>query len=265
MKQTRAIGMLQPLSRCRNSLQLVLLISFYLKFILSQKGDCKSSSDGHKRLYKQLVCESSSLLPKNESIGSQIKHHNFQLACPVAFDFNGKPRQARHMCTVSLRPNFCQFSIPNIIITKSGGLLECDSLATLSFSHPSMRGEPPIYFHGIHDIWSSGYVEAAASHKQRNERLPTFPLVVPTRMRWDDCFNHLSFQSMPFIAHVKEFLGDVWDDLYWHASLFTAALLELLDVPKERILIEVPIRAESLVLPWVQVGNCTCATAIMPL
>jgi hypothetical protein len=39
---------------------------------------------------------------------------------------------------------------------------------------------------------------------------PPFVFVFP-RMRWDDCFNHLSFQSLPLIAHVREFRSDIWD------------------------------------------------------
>eukprot|EP01034_Spumella_vulgaris_P021449 gene21449-27482_t len=80
---------------------------------------------------------------------------------------------------------------------------------------------------------------------------PVYDLVVPLRMRWDDCFNHLSFQTMPLLGSVKEFHGDIWKTLSWHASLFGAAMLNLLDVPMERIAVEKTILAKTVLLPWV--------------
>jgi hypothetical protein len=70
-------------------------------------------------------------------------------------------------------------------------------------------------------------------------------------MKWDDCFNHLSFQTLPLISMVKEFHGDIWDILYWHASVDSATLLNLAGVPLERIIIEKSIIAKTIILPWI--------------
>ena len=201
--------------------------------------------------------------PSFDNVNVSFGSHSFSTDCPCAYDYKGKCRQAAHMCTTPTKNFYCLFRIENAIISSDGGIIDCESLRPYSFAHSTIRGGQPIYYEGIHMRWHTGYSEAASKFLHQypsldinSKALKVYDNVVPLRMRWDDCFNHLSFQTMPMIAHVKEFVSDSeWKQLNWHASLFSAAILRLLDVPAERIIIERSILASSVVMPWVQ-GWC---------
>lgn len=205
---------------------------------------------------------------KEDGIDVRISNHSLPRHCPCAYDKNGKCRQSEHMCGASTADYFCSFTLKNVFISSAGGLLDCRTLLPISFAHPTMMGAEPIYYPKIHRTWADGYIEAAKSLRLKLSdlrgstfradapRLAVHDVVVPTRMRWDDCFNHLSFQSVPLIAHVYEFWGkERWEQLSWHASLFTAGVLRLLDVPMERIILAKNVFAKTAVLPWVR-GWC---------
>ncbi len=78
----------------------------------------------------------------------------------------------------------------------------------------------------------------------------TYDLVAPIRMRWDDCFNHVHFQTVPMIAAIFEFHQKEWNRITWHVSKYGAGLLLLMDVPLERMAIEIPVKAKEILLPW---------------
>ena len=230
---------------------------------------CKLPLNGHGI---QLIC-----LPNkvsyNITSNVQAKVQNtelkgFQSTCPNAYDFKGIRHQTAHMCTASAQKNICSFIMNNYVISSEGMIMECNSGNYIDFSHPSISGEAPYYYYPIHKLFYEYYTETKTrfnkrlcmniekkyNHKHqrsRNNTYQTYDIVVPTRMRWDDCFNHLSFQSVPLIGIIYEFHSDIWNKINWHTSLFTAAILRLLKVPKSRIIIDDTIFAKTILLPWV--------------
>lgn len=61
----------------------------------------------------------------------------------------------------------------------------------------------------------------------------------------------MSFQVMPLVGAVLEFHGDLWEKLSWHASTYTAAMLNAMGVPWSAIIVEEPVEAKVLLLPWI--------------
>jgi hypothetical protein len=191
--------------------------------------------------------------------------HSFPLDCPCAYDSKGFCRQKPHMCTASKSNFYCNFKLSSVILSRKGGLIDCRSLSPISFSHSSMGMSPPIYDDSNH-VWQDYYIDEAVNgilnikRQQKKEKsylqsIKTYDLVVPTRMIWDNMFNHISFQTVPLIAHVKTFYTDMWYNITWHSSLQTAAILKLLDVEDDKIVIEKLVYAKNVILPWVQ-GWC---------
>lgn len=191
--------------------------------------------------------------------------HGLSTECPCAYDLSGKCRQAKHMCTTTKNDFYCKIEINSAIISRDGAIIQQEyPYKFYSFSHDSMSGMAPRYTDITKGQFAQGYADAYSTWIQRGkstreiDTLPQLDMVVPLRMRWDDCFNHLSFQAVPLIAHVKELWKpdeEMWRQLYWHASFFTAGVLRLLDVPEDRIIIERTVRARKVVLPWMQ-GWC---------
>jgi hypothetical protein len=188
--------------------------------------------------------------------------HNFPLNCPCAYDSKGLCRQKPHMCTASTSSYYCNFKLSSVILSTKGGLIDCRTLSPISFSHSSMGLRPPVYDDSNYVKWHDYYTEKALNgilnikEKQKKDRLylqsiNMYDLVVPTRMIWDDVFNHISFQSIPLIAHIKTFYTEIWYNITWHSSLQTAAILKLLDVNDDKIVIEKSIYAKNLIFPWV--------------
>jgi hypothetical protein len=202
----------------------------------------------------KLICRDSGV-HKNEDhpnmeYGSMMSH-GFPSRCPESYDYQGKLHQREHMCTASNQNQSCLFRLSQVIITKDGALIDTRTQKPYSFAHASMGMLEPIYYPGIHHSWSSYYELPSTTHHNHYSDPNPYKLVVPTRMRWDDCFNHLSFQSIPLIAHVYEFHQHEWENIVWHTSLFTAALLRLLNVPMGHIVMNRQIIANEVFLPWV--------------
>lgn len=149
---------------------------------------------------------------------------------------------------LALQNSSCTFILQNVFVTRLGVMTDSQSGELYSLSDPSIGMMSPIYYPGIHEQWYTYYHQGPFKSIGSS---PSYDLVVPTRMRWDDCFNHLSFQSLPLIGHVYEMHHDKWDKVHWHASLFTAALLVLLDIPLDRIIVQQEAHAKTLLLPWV--------------
>jgi hypothetical protein len=203
----------------------------------------------------QLICSKDQKYGHMSHINVTHYSHSFPKDCPCVYDSKGICQQTSQVCTSPTSDFYCNFRLKNVIISKDGGLIDCGTLTAMTFSHPTMYGSPT-YDPALNEIFKA-YFEKAATEglqqlKARKMKAPeAYDMVVPARMIWDDCFNHLSFQAIPFIAHVKEFNEEIWDKLTWHASIFTAAILRLLDVPEERIIIEKSVFARTVVLPWV--------------
>lgn len=208
---------------------------------------------GLSRPPRSLICPTTSSANEtsdaNRLVG-QFLSNPFAQTCPEAFTFDNKIRQASHMCVASNSSSLCIFHGSNIVITKEGAWVDRQTGAFHSFRHPSIAKMGPLYFPHLHDHWANYYTKFA-NHLPQTANLPTQKLVCPIRMIWDDCFNHLSFQTLPLIGLVYETQQSRWNKISWHSSLFSAALLTLLGVPEQRIFIERPVIAEELVLPWI--------------
>ena len=204
----------------------------------------------------KLYCGKPDDFERKADIVADLMPHNFTTICPCAHDLTGHCRQKPHMCTATRHNTFCNFNMTNVIVASGGGMIDAETQETFYLTHPSIRGEQPIYFQVFHDRWSTSYTESARiflAEKAELSSLPSYELVLPTRMRWDDCFNHLSFQLLPLLGHARALYHDIWSDIYWHASRYSAAILLLLDIPQSRILIEKNVLAKRLVLPWLKV------------
>lgn len=183
--------------------------------------------------------------------------HNFSNNCTCTYDNTGTCRQKPHMCTATSSKYICNFRLTDVFVSERGGLTDCRTFSDISLSHSSIAKGEPLYNEAIHAKFSNYYTDSteksgALVHSAvRSLKYKSYDMVVPTRMNWDDCFNHVSFQFIPFISYVMEFNADIWDTLTWHASLFTAGILRLLDIPKERIIVEEALFARSVLMPWV--------------
>lgn len=210
------------------------------------ENDSLSSNYSHSQIYENIRVK----------VG-KLKAKGFSPSCPCAFDVTGRCRQAAHMCTASNNTFFCSFSMKKVIISAEGALIDISTMKMISLAHPSVAGGvEPKYNPDIFTSWLEGYEIAYKSFKSPEiASLPVHKDVVPVRMRWDDCFNHLSFQTMPFIASVIELYPTQWRAFTWHASIFSAALLRLLDVPLNQIVIAKTIVAKRVVLPWIRSWN----------
>ena len=248
------------------------------KFQNSNVSSCTFHKGNHK--YQNLICDTYAHDKRNKDMKVSIHNHSFGASCPCVYDVNNRCRQSPHMCTASSSTSYCLIQIQRTLITGAGGLVDCKTSKIYTFQDPTMSGMAPIYFAGIHEQFSSRYTQAGvdfmnqvAQHTVHETYLEmTYPhhkYVVPMRMRWDDCFNHLSFQSLPMIGLVYEFLtrsssqhrkqfGASFhpDKLVFHASRYTGAMLQLIGVPPERIVVERPIIADRIILPWVKVSRC---------
>ena len=86
-----------------------------------------------------------------------ITKHNRPQRCPESFDYLGKLRQASHMCTAAVQSFACVFTLSNVIVTKDGGLVDCNSMNGYSFQHSSMGKLEPLYDPVIHKRWGTYY------------------------------------------------------------------------------------------------------------
>jgi hypothetical protein len=188
-----------------------------------------------------------------------IQNHNFSTKCPYYYDSqNIKHTTRKDLCFAIKNSKYCTFRVNNSIITKGGGITGNNNNFKYRFSHFTMNGlNKDSHNRNNHIQWSEYFEKATKGRINKinsnniKSDLDSYAYVVPLRMRFDDCFNHLSFQAVPLISMVKEFHSDIWDILYWHASIDTASLLNLAGVSLDRIIIDKPIIAETIILPWI--------------
>jgi hypothetical protein len=149
----------------------------------------------------------------------------------------------------------------DIIVTKRGALLEGTSpKRTMYYGHETMVGEKnaqyaPVMSYMFLKGQELAFIDFVNDKSSFNETNSLSGEIVALRSRFDDCFNHQSFQSLPMIALVYEFHPSLFSSVYWHASKHTAALLMLLDIPLEKIIIDRAVRVDKVLLPWVPHWN----------
>lgn len=187
-------------------------------------ADLEQISPNHILPGAQLRCEpthghlSYEISPYIHAKINSIAKYNLQPACPCAFDGQHKCRTHPHMCVASSMKYFCTFQMNNIIVSDYGALIQADTNDAIQFNHPTIAGgKEPMYFPIINSIYLRG-MDYAVQKYTADDRRPVHDLVVPVRSRWDDCFNHLSFQSMPMISLTYSFYKHLWHNITWHAS-----------------------------------------------
>ena len=231
---------------------LVLFVSNSLCFLLLSIIIFSKSSFSTHREYgnvregikpNQLYCIDNAIHRYNISpiifvMTESVESKGFQPSCPVAHNVLGNGMTA-NMCYSGNLSYFCTFYMTNVKINSLGGLFQSNNM--ISMNHDTLYGK--------------SLLEAPAWIQRLSQRphvsVPIYDIVIPTRLHWDDCFNHLSFSSLPIIASAYELLKDKVATATWHASLFTAAILNLMGIPLERIIIEKNVHANIAILPWV--------------
>jgi hypothetical protein len=216
----------------------------------------------------QLICDKNPAVSAAEffSGGEHVNHkqygemipHRFPRECPITYDYLGKIHNDPNDCVTSKQEKACIFHLKNVIVNRLGALIDNSTRLVYSYTHPSIAFMEPIHYHSVHIVFHS-YFHESANKIEIPKSMKTYNLVIPARMIWDDIFNHQSHQSIPFIAHVLEFLPDaIWRTAHWHCSLHTGALLLLLGIPKTKLLIQAPgyetnrtIFAKEVIFPWI--------------
>lgn len=191
-------------------------------------------------------------------VAVEVKSIQGYPSCPCAIDVKGKCRFAEHMCFGANTTFLCTLHMKDLTITSWGALIEGDrkSRDVITLGDNSFAGgHAPQYWPEASTVISRGIELALQKFKPVNSLIPTKDVVIPTRMRWDDCFNHLSFQSLPLIGLVYEHQPELFYKSYWHVSRFTAALLLLMGVEYQRLVIETSVAATAAVLPWIPHWN----------
>jgi hypothetical protein len=225
------------------------------------------STPFHIQTHIKVVCEADNFSHQMEHmfsrlISGRIKYSNetiIQPNCPCSYDMSGKCHQAKHFCHVPMTDYACSFHVRNATVTQQGAIMAGRLYAAelLVLSDVSLVGERQAQYLpaavSAYNEWVTKTVSAWRSHPTVISR--HVKTLVPTRMFWDDCFNHLSFQSMPLIGLVYEFHHDLFYSTHWQVSRFTGALLILLGIRQERLVVEESVFAKEVVLPWMKYWN----------
>lgn len=178
--------------------------------------------------------------------------------CPYLIDSTGNQRSAEHMCFGANTTFICTLQMKKLLITTEGIMVEKQLLTkqAISLESPSMGGGHELqYAPSASKIYYASIEDSFNRLRPTNAKVSTKELVIPARLKWDDCFNHLSFQSIPLIGLVYEFYPHMFYRAHWHVSRHTAALLLLLGVEFNKLVIESPVIASSAFLPWVPYWN----------
>jgi hypothetical protein len=203
------------------------------------------------------------------SISSRIKvdilpltNTSFSPTEICVYDYKNRCHSKPYLNVATNVSHVCTFRMRDMIVTKRGALIEgSEPRRPLSFGHETMvGGKDPQYapvmaymFLKGHDL---AYFDYPLEAKRPSSRGVTVKgKLVPLRSRFDDCFNHQSFQSLPLIALVYEFHRELFHSVYWQASKHTAAMLMLLGIEEKMIVVERPAKVEEILLPWVPYWN----------
>lgn len=209
-----------------------------------------------------LVCDQKpSQLKYQHHIYPQIISHSFSRKCPEVYDYQNHAHQAEHMCSTTKQIKACIFTLSNVVLSVCGGLVDHKTRLPYNFYHSSF-GKEAINGSFVNQQWQSYYLDNAILGRNRIPAvMKTYEYVIPARMAFDQHFGHLSHQSFPFIGHAYAFIDpSILSQAYWHCSIFTAAILILLDIPEEKLLTQTvfqkrdkqePILVRNLIYPYV--------------
>lgn len=197
---------------------------------------------------------SSIITDVSNSTSKSIRPH-----CPCAWDPTGRCRQAAHMCYGPNSTYICTFVVRNATVTSLGAVLggQTNSPEALTLRHETLcGGHAPQYEEHLVNVYTDALSYSIEMFRNEYKRIHhRVDKLIPIRTRWDDCFNHLSFQSMPLIGLVYEFHPELFYSAHWQTSRFTAAILLLLGVNAEKLIIEESALANEVWLPWMQYWN----------
>jgi hypothetical protein len=189
---------------------------------------------------------------------ANIQDFGFKPTTICIYDFRNQCHTRHHLSVASNATQVCTFRLQNLYITGKGALMENDErMRGISFGHPTMvGGTGKDYAPILNYAYLKGFDNAVDRfHSQFQFNLPSAAIVVPVRSRWDDCFNHQSFQIIPAVALIYEFHREDFYRFYWHASKYTAALLVLADIPANQIIIEKDVKPANILLTWIPYWN----------
>lgn len=242
--------------------------------LIGKETSAPAYNNEYRSMY--LVCQpkdkTKSRVPHNFIYGNMLPT-NRTLACPRVYDYKNNIHYLNRNCKnqkLMIKPDVCLFTLPSLVVTVCGGLYDGNSLKTINFGHKSIAMTESIHYHEVHLKWIHYYADNALNRlPESRDSLPQYDYVIPLRMIWDNSFGHLYHQSIPLIAAAFNYLPkNVWNKSYWHCSVPTAALLLLLDIPKERLLImssfqkvafQTSVQAKQVILPWMS-GWCPSNT-----
>jgi hypothetical protein len=189
---------------------------------------------------------------------TNIRDFGFKPTTICIYDFRNQCHTRHHLSVASNATQVCTFRMQNLYITGKGALMEDDErMRGISFDHPTMvGGTGKDYAPILNYAYMKGFDNAVGSyHTHLASELPSDAIVIPVRSRWDDCFNHQSFQIIPAVALIYEFHREDFYRFYWHASNDTAALLLLADIPADQIIIEKDVKPTNILLTWIPYWN----------
>lgn len=188
----------------------------------------------------KLVCQNSEKRSAaSDDFSVQIVKSHFSSSCPVAYDMSSKRRRALHMCVATANNFCCIFAVKDVVISDRGALIRRGEQVT--FSDPSLCGVKKLTYHSRTYKIVAGRFEKIGNKfiesKPFLANISEYSKVIPMRIPFDDGFNHMSFQAVPMVGSVLEFVG-LRPDYVCHASMFTAALLELIGVARHQIVMD---------------------------
>lgn len=182
-------------------------------------------------------------LGKNlRSVVRKVKS-NHTLSCPYV---NEDLSTGSRFCESATAKFMCSMMWNMVILTSEGAIT--DSSSTIyEYGHPSFAGstfDTSVMKVTMKDFNTLQEFGSVNSWMKRT-------IVFPTRMRFDNLFNHMSFQTIPLLGHMKEYFPALWQsEAFFHTSQLTAAFLRVLGIAEHRIVVERPLHANKVVLPW---------------
>jgi hypothetical protein len=187
---------------------------------------------------------------------TKIAKKGFYPTTICIYDYLGRCRTKPHLSVSSNASYLCTFRMKDVIVTTKGAIQERGNGKPISYGHVTVAGgKDPQYAPVMAYMFLKGIDFAIEPPSTKALQLPENSILIPVRSRYDDCFNHQSFQVLPMISLTYEFHPDLFYSAYWHASLYTAAFLLLADVPESHIVVEKTVQPKEVVMPWIPYWN----------
>lgn len=179
----------------------------------------------------------------------KIADFGFKPTEPYFYDVHGN-RHSRPFMWVSSNNDFmCAINLKGMIISIKGAIFNGKDGVAVMWHHPSILGTHETAYYRNPDLLI-GFGKAEREYLGDPKPNDTYNFIVPIRTRWDYCFHHFHIQTIPLIAAIYEFHQNEWEKITWHTSLHSAGVLSLMGVPLERMVIDTPIKAKRVLLPW---------------